>query len=279
MKRKELLVNLIFHIVLIFLCLVCIMPFMTMVATSFSNIKGILPDKPLLFPELPLNFKNYIAVWVDNHFFRYILNSGFLSVGGMFLNVVISVVVSYGFSRFEFPGKEAIFNLFLATMMIPAQLAIISQYTIMNSFKLVDRYSAVLLLWTSMCIAGNTFFYRGFFESIPKELEESMMLDGASRFRIMISLVVPISKPAISTSAIFAFTGYWNDLFTVLTFVKSETKRTLPVALQMFKGKHATDYGLLFAGSVIAVIPIIAVFVVFQKQFMQQGLTDGAVKG
>lgn len=279
MKKKGFIVSTTIHIILLLMCLICIIPFVTMVATSFSNVKGILPEKPILFPEFPLNVKNYVSVWTTSHFSRYIVNTLVLAVCGMCLNVVVSVSVSYGFSRFTFPGKEAIFNIFLATMMIPAQLAIISQYTVLNSFKLVDRYSAVLILWTATCIAGNTFFYRGFFESIPYELEDSMKLDGASRFQILINLIVPISKPAIGTSAIFAFTNYWSDLFTVLTFIKSEHKRTLSVALQLFKGQHATNYGLLFSGSVIAVIPIIIVFIIFQKQFMQQGLTEGAVKG
>lgn len=279
MKKKYFIVSTIIHIILILMCLTCIVPFVTMVATSFSNVKGILPENPILFPEFPLNVKNYVSVWVSNHFSRYIMNTAMLAICGMCLNVVISVSVSYGFSRFTFPGKETIFNIFLATMMIPAQLAIISQYTVMNSFKLVDQYSAVLILWMATCVAGNTFFYRGFFESIPYELEDSMKLDGASRFQILIHLIIPISKPAIGTSAIFAFTTYWSDLFTVLTFIKSESKRTLSVALQMFKGQHATNYGLLFAGSVIAVIPIVIVFIIFQKQFMQQGLTDGAIKG
>lgn len=278
-KTKTLVSHLFIHVVLILLCIICIVPFITMVATSFSEVKGILPDTPILIPEFPLFTDNYAAVWVSNNFALYFKNTLMLAVYGVILNVLISVVTAYAISRFQFPGKEIVFNVFLLTMMIPAQLAIISQYTVMNQLHLVDSYGSVLLLWTSSCIAGNTFFYRGFFESLPKELEESMYLDGASRFRILVNLIVPLSKPAIATSAIFAFTQYWSDLFTVLTFIKSEKKRTISVALQLFKGQHATDFGLLFAGSVIAMIPIVIIFILFQKNFMQQGLTEGAVKG
>jgi len=279
MNKKNTTANILVQAILIIMSIVCLLPFVTMIASSFTDIKGTLPDTPVLFPNLPLFTDNYQNVWQANNFTRYFQNTLFLAVAGMVLNVLVSVVTAYGFSRFEFPGRELIFNLFLLTMMIPAQLAIISQYTILNNMRLIDSYSGIFLIWTGTCIAGNTFFYRGFFESLPKELEESMYLDGASRLQVLIHLIIPLSKPAIGTSAIFVFTGYWSDLFTILTFIKTEDKRTLSVALQLFRGPHGTDFGLLFAGSVITIIPIILIFIIFQKKFMQQGLTEGAVKG
>lgn len=279
MRRKRMISSIVIHVVLIALAVVSLLPFCSMIASSFLEIKGVLPDQPVLFPKFPLYTANYARVWFENNFERYFLNTLFLSVAGMALNVVVSVMTAYGFSRFDFPGREFLFNLFLLTMMVPSQLAIISQYTILNGMKLIDSYGGVFLLWTGTCIAGNTFFYRGFFESLPKELEESMFLDGATRNQVLIHLIVPLSKPAIATSAIFAFNGYWGDLFTILTFIKTEEKRTLSVALQLFRGQHGTEFGLLFAASVITVIPIVVIFIVFQKQFMQQGLTEGALKG
>lgn len=279
MKKQNTISSIIIHFILIIMSAICLLPFITMIASSFMDIKGTLPDDPVLFPDLPLFKDNYYYVWFANNFGRYFGNTLFLSVVGMVLNVLISVVTAYGFSRFKFPGRELIFNIFLLTMMIPAQLAIISQYTILNNMGLIDNYAGVLLMWTGCCVAGNTFFYRGFFESLPKELEESMYLDGATRFQILIYMIIPLSKPAIGTSAIFAFTGYWGDLFTILTFIKTEEKRTLSVALQLFRGQHGTDFGLLFAASVITIIPIILIYIIFQKKFMQQGLTEGALKG
>ena len=117
-------------------------------------------------------------------------------------------------------------------------------------------------------MAGNTFFYRGFFEAVPKELEESMYLDGATRFQTLLHCIIPLSKPAIATQAVLAFNGYWSNLFDILTFTKSTNKRTLSVALQLFRGQYTTNYGLMFAASVIVIIPIIVLFVIFQKQFM-----------
>ena len=214
-----------------------------------------------------------------NHFQTYFLNTLYVSVVGLIVNLLISITMAYSFSRFQFPGKEPIFNLLLLTMMIPAQLAMISQYTILNGLKLIDTYKGIWLLWGGTCVAGNTFFYRGFFEAVPKELEESMYLDGATRFQTLLHCIIPLSKPAIATQAVLAFNGYWSNLFDILTFTKSTNKRTLSVALQLFRGQYTTNYGLMFAASVIVIIPIIVLFVIFQKQFMQQGITDGSIKG
>lgn len=279
MKRRKTISQIIIHAFLIILAAVCLTPFLSMISSSFMEIRGVLPDVPVIFPQPPLFTENYEKVWNANNFSRYFLNTLLVSVMGLVVNVVISISMAYSFSRFKFPGKEIIFNVFLLTMMVPAQLALISQYTVLNSLHLIDNYAGVLLLWGGTCVAGNTFFYRGFFESVPRELEESMFLDGASRFQVLINCIIPLCKPAIATSAIFAFNGYWSNLFDILTFIKTEEKRTLSVALQLFRGQHTTEYGLMFAASVIVVIPVVVIFVIFQKQFMRQGLMEGAVKG
>ena len=279
MKKSRTAAQIVIHVVLILLAVICLTPFLSMISSSFMDIRGVLPDIPVIFPKLPLFVENYAKVWTANNFSRYFLNTLVISVGGLVVNVVISVSMAYSFARFKFPGREAIFNIFLLTMMVPAQLALISQYTVLNGLKLIDNYAGVLLLWGGTCVAGNTFFYRGFFESVPKELEESMFLDGASRFQVLTHCIIPLCKPAIGTSAIFAFNGYWSDLFNILTFIKTEEKRTLSVALQLFRGQHTTEYGLMFAASVIVIIPVIVIFIIFQKQFMRQGLMEGAVKG
>ena len=279
MKKSRTAAQIVIHVILILLAVICLTPFLSMISSSFMDIRGVLPDIPVIFPKLPLFVENYAKVWTANNFSRYFLNTLVISVGGLVVNVVISVSMAYSFARFKFPGREAIFNIFLLTMMVPAQLALISQYTVLNGLKLIDNYAGVLLLWGGTCVAGNTFFYRGFFESVPKELEESMFLDGASRFQVLTHCIIPLCKPAIGTSAIFAFNGYWSDLFNILTFIKTEEKRTLSVALQLFRGQHTTEYGLMFAASVIVIIPVIVIFKINKKQFMRQGLMEGAVKG
>ena len=265
MKKKKIISQICIHVILVALTAICLLPFLSMISTSFMKVKGVLPNEPILFPNFPLYLENYVKLYV--------------SVVGLIVNLLISITMAYSFSRFQFPGKEPIFNLLLLTMMIPAQLAMISQYTILNGLKLIDTYKGIWLLWGGTCVAGNTFFYRGFFEAVPKELEESMYLDGATRFQTLLHCIIPLSKPAIATQAVLAFNGYWSNLFDILTFTKSTNKRTLSVALQLFRGQYTTNYGLMFAASVIVIIPIIVLFVIFQKQFMQQGITDGSIKG
>ena len=279
MKRKERITQCCIHVFLIAVCVISLIPFLSMVSTSFMKVKGVLPNEPIILPKLPLYTENYVKAWVSNHFQQYFMNTIVVSVGGTIVNLIISITMAYSFARFSFPGKEAIFNILLLTMMIPAQLAMISQYTVLNGLGLIDTYKGVWLLWGGTCVAGNTFFYRGFFEAVPRELEESMYLDGASRLQTLIHCIIPLSKPAIATQLVFAFNGYWSNLFDILTFTKSTNKRTLSVALQLFRGQYTTNYGLMFAASTIVIIPIIVIFVVFQKQFMRQGLVDGAVKG
>ena len=278
MKRKQNTMQLCIHLILIFICILSLLPFLSMVSTSFMKVKGVLPDEPILLPRFPLYTQNYVKAWVSNHFQTYFVNTIVVSFGGVVVNLLVSLTMAYSFARFKFPGKEWMFNLLLLTMMIPAQLAMISQYTVLNGLKLIDDYKGIWLLWGGTCVAGNTFFYRGFFESVPRELEESMYLDGASRLQTLLHCIIPLSKPAIATQLVFALNGYWSNLFDILTFTKSTGKRTLSVALQLFRGQYTTDYGRLFAASTIVILPNLLLFVIFQKQFMRQGLTEGAVK-
>ncbi|HEX7064582.1 MAG TPA: carbohydrate ABC transporter permease, partial [Bacillales bacterium] len=128
-------------------------------------------------------------------------------------------------------------------------------------------------------IAGNTFFLRGFFERIPRELEESVVMDGGGRWTIYRNIYMPLSKPALATLGIFTFSAAWDEFFVALTLIKTEEKRTLPIALSLFQGQHATEWSLFFAASIIAVVPILVIFIIFQKRFVQSGTGDGAIKG
>ena len=164
-------------------------------------------------------------------------------------------------------------------MMVPGVLNIVPQYTVIKSLGLVDTYTGLLLLYVSAGIAGNTFFLRGFFEQVPKELEESVIIDGGGSWTIYRHIYLPLSKPAIATLGIFTFSGTWDEFFVALTLIKSEAKRTLPIALQMFQGQHATEWGLFFAAVLIALIPILVIFIICQKYFVQGGFNEGSMKG
>jgi multiple sugar transport system permease protein len=163
--------------------------------------------------------------------------------------------------------------------MVPGLINIVPQFLLINSLGLVDTYGGLTLLYIGGGIAGNTFFLRGFFESIPRELEESVIIDGGSRWTIYFRLILPLSKPAIATFSIFAFTGFWDEFYGALTIIKTEAKRTLPIAIQLFRGQHGSDWGLIFAASLIAVAPTILIFIIFQRKFIKDNALSGSVKG
>lgn len=266
------------HIVLILGIAVVIGPFVYMILTSLTSDNFSLPN-PTKLMNSAKSLDNYVEAWNKNHFSQYFLNSLFISIITMLLSLTLASMTAYAFARFPFPGKEFMFRMFLFSMFVPAILNIIPQFTIIKSLGLVDTYSGLILLYISTGIVGSTFFLRGFFERIPAELEESIVMDGGNRWTIFRSIYIPLSLPAIGTLGIFAFSGTWDEFIVALTLIKTEANRTLPIALQLFRGQYATYYGLFFAASIMALLPIIVIFVIFQKQFVNPNLSEGGVKG
>lgn len=276
--KTNLLSKLIVYVILLMGVAIFIVPFIYMIMTTFVDSAYSLPRPSQVFSAVP-SLQNYEIVWTKNNFFRYFLNSllvaGVATVGSVFLGAL----TAYSFARFQFPFKEALFKAFLFTMMIPLVLAIVPQFTVIQSLGLVDTYYGLWLLYIGGGIVGSTFFLRGFFESVPKELEESVLMDGGGNWRIFWNIYLPLSKPALGTMAIFAFSGTWDEYFVALTIIKDEAMRTLPIALMMFQGQYASNWAWIFAASVIALLPIIVIYVFFQKKFVQGGQTEGGVKG
>jgi multiple sugar transport system permease protein len=238
----------------------------------------VLPSVPQIIPK-QFYFGNYVAVWMGENFSRYFINSLFVTLCTTFFTLFIASLSGYGFARLSFPGKNIIFNIYIFSLMMPAVLALISQFTILQGLHLVDTYLGLLLLYVSMGVAGNTFFLKGFFETIPKELEESVIMDGGNKWTIYRKIILPLSKPALATMAIGTFSGTWMEVFTALTVIKTQSKRTLPIALKLLQNGKATEWGLIFAAAIMVLIPIVLIFIIFNKQFIKQGGNQGAVKG
>lgn len=264
--------------VLIISSICAVLPFLYMIATALTEDTFTMPYPPILIPKT-FYVGNFIEAWTSSNFSRYFLNSLFVASVTTIAALFISTLSAYGFAKMKFKGKNIVFNLYLFSMMIPTILALVSQYTVINSLGLVDTYTGLLLLYVSGGVAGNTFFLKGFFEGLPKELEESILIDGGSKWTIYRHIILPLSKPALGTLAIMTFSGTWDEFFAALTIIKTESMRTLPVALKLFQGQQATKWGLVFAASLIALIPILIIFITFQKSFLKTGATEGAVKG
>ncbi|SKA93068.1 carbohydrate ABC transporter membrane protein 2, CUT1 family [Caloramator quimbayensis] len=269
------------HLFLLMFVIAAIIPFLNMITVSLIPNSYILPTKPQILPESfkAISFVNYKKVWGRESFGRYFLNSVFVSSMATILTMFVSTLSAYGFARLNFKGKKIIFNLYVFSLMMPAVLAIISQFTVLQKLKLINTYTGLILLYVSGGVAGNTFFLKGFFETIPKELEESVIMDGGSRWTIYRHIILPLSKPALGTLAIGVFTGTWMEVFTALVVLTSKSKRTLPIAMKLLQNGRATEWGLIFAGSIIVLIPILIIFIIFNKQFIKRSGAEGAVKG
>ncbi|KIL51058.1 carbohydrate ABC transporter permease [Jeotgalibacillus campisalis] len=277
-NRSDLFWKIVVYAILIFGVLIFIFPFIYMILTTFLTSAYSLPRPEEVFTARP-NLENYKEVWMEYEFYRYFLNSLLVAGVAMVGSLLLGSMSAYAFARFEFPFKELIFRAYLFTMMIPLVLAIVPQFTVINNLGLVNTYAGLWLIYIGGGVVGSTFFLRGFFETIPKDLEESILIDGGGKWRIFWNIYLPLSKPALGTMAIFAFSGTWDEYFVALTIIKDEAMRTLPIALMMFQGQHASNWALVFAASLIAIIPVIIIYIIFQKKFVQSGHSEGAVKG
>lgn len=257
--------------------LIMIMPFIWMISTSLKEYAYIIEFPPKLIPENP-SLKNFHKAWEANNFQLYFQNSLFVAVFSVILVVLFSAMMAYAFARFEFPGKEALFYIILIVLMVPNVVGIIPQFLLAKTLGLRNSLFGLILFYIAGSIPFNTFLLRGFFESLPRELEDAILIDGGNYFTIFLHMILPLSKPALATVAIFSFLGFWDEYILALTFIDDPSKRTLPVAIATFQGQHGTDWGLVFAASLIAAVPVIIIFVSLQRYFVG-GLTAGSIKG
>lgn len=255
--------------------LVMMVPFLYTVSTALKpNAFVFTPD---FFPRNP-TLQNFETAWNSNNFQRYFLNSLKVATVSSLLTVIIATTQAYAFARMRFPGKNVVFNLYLITMMIPSMLFIIPQFLQARELGLLNTHLGLIVFYVVGSIPFQTFLLRGFFESIPRAVEEAAYVDGAGRFTTFARVVLPLAGPAVGTSMIFSFLGNWDEFTWALTIINDTSLRTLPIALRLFQGQHASQWGLVFAASLIAIVPVIIVFVVFQRSFVK-GVAAGGVKG
>lgn len=263
--------------VLVVGAVVMVTPFVYMLSTSFKPQAYVLTIPPEFIPN-PATTANYEQVLTSHDFGLYFLNSTIVAVVSTGLSVLISAMMAFAFARFEFRGRELIFRVLLIGLIVPAMMLIVPQFVLAKQLQLLDSLAGLIVFYVAGTLALNTFLLRGFFEAIPAELDQAMQIDGASAWSRFWRLALPLAKPALATATIFTFLANWDEFAWALTIITDQDKLTLPVAIQMFQGQNATQWGLVFAASVIAIIPVIVVFLVFQRYFVQ-GLTAGAVKG
>jgi ABC-type glycerol-3-phosphate transport system permease component len=268
---------------LTYICLACVValvvtPFLWMLLGSFKPTYELLQQQGQTLWIAHPTLENYQRLFREYDFVRYFLNSLLVATVTAIVATSVSAFAGYSLARFQFPGRGFFGVLILVTQMLPGIAIIIPLFIWFKQFQLIDTYWALVIAYNAFAIPFSTWMLRGFFASIPRELEEAALIDGAGVVGAFLRIVVPLSLPGLLATAIFAFILSWHEFLFAVTFTNSAEIRTLTVGIAAMRGKDVVDWGLLNAGVVITTIPV-AILFAFVQRFLVQGLTAGAVKG
>ncbi|WNC16192.1 carbohydrate ABC transporter permease [Brevibacillus brevis] len=255
--------------------LVALYPIVLMIASSFKTNMEIFSN-PLSLPS-SFSFETYKKLWETVPFADFLWNSIFVSGVSVLLITVFSALAAFYLARFSFKWSGLLYFFFLIGLMIPIKLGIVPLFLLMKSLGLLGTLWSLILVYTASGIPIAVFILTGFFRTLPVELEEAARIDGCSHFQVFWRVLLPLIRPALATVVIINFISAWNDFFFPLIFIQKETLKTIPVGMMMLFGEYETDWSLLFAGLTLSALPMIVVFLLASRQFME-GLTAGAVK-
>lgn len=277
LKRNKIVGNSITYILLVIICLAFIIPFLWMISTSFKQPDEIFSVTPSWFPR-EFSIKNYVNILMDTFFITYFKNSIIVSIITMAITIIIATLSGYGISRFWFKGKLLFSIILIVVQIFPGMLMIIPLFTIMNRLHLIDSYAALVIAYGTFALPFCTWMLKGYFDTIPKSLEEAAMLDGCNRLQLLYRIIIPLALPGIVAVAMFAFVLSWQEYLFALTLTRSEEMRTLTVGISMMQSEHGRiNWGQIMAGSTIACIPGLIIFLWLEK-YLIQGFTRGGVK-
>lgn len=264
------------YLMLIVISIIMLYPFLWSVSASFKGDTQLYNGNPLdLIPD-PFTLRNYERVLTILPFGRFLLNSAIISTVVPFFMICISTLAAYAFARMNFTGKNVLFMLLLAVMMVPGHITLIPKYALMRMLGWIDSYQALIIPQIfSANIVFNLFFMRQFYLSFPKELEEAAIIDGCSRFKIFTKIILPNSKPALATIAIISFKNQWNSLLWPLVVINDYEKMPIQVGMTYLKTNIDASWGALIAGATLSIVPIVLVFIIFQRYFVNGMLNSG----
>lgn len=274
-RRRLTVFDIIVYILLLVFTFTSLAPFIFSFLSSFKTFGDVLSYPPTVIPN-PWTINNYQTILSNGSFVRWLFNSFVFAIGVMVFNVLFSSMAGYALARMRFPGRNILFYMTLGVMLIPLPITMIPKFLTMDSLHLVNTYLALLLPYAAQPF--SVFLMIQFLKALPREVEEAAMIDGASRFRTFFQVVLPLVKPALTAVAILSFQGAWNEFTWSLLVLNSPDMYTLPIGLLFFKGAHFTEYNLLLAGSMFNTIPILIVFFIFQRYFIE-GVASAGLKG
>ena len=271
-KRKQLIVKIVAHLVLLLGAITMLVPFIWMLSSSVKSLGEVFVFPPALFGE-KIVWENYTKISSRFDYLAYFLNSVKVSAWVVIFQVFTSATAGYVFAKLNFKGRDKVFTLYLATMMIPFHVTVITNFLQMSMYGLVNTLWSLML--PASVSAFGTFLMRQFFVTVPNELIEAAKIDGCNPFKTFLQICFPMAKPTIATLSIFCFMNVWNDYFTPLIYINDSRKYTLPLGLASMKGMYSTDWPVLMASSVISVLPVLIAFLFAQDAFVKGVMMTG----
>jgi len=270
------------NLLLLLLCLVVLYPVLWVVTMALSGSEA-MHMSALPLPEtfsLKLFGDVIMATDSEGHmlFFRQLLNSTVVSLSSTIIGLALASSAAYAFSRFTFPGKEGGMRALMVTQMFPGVVMSIPLYILLDKAHLLDTLTGLVLVYSTTSVPFSVWMLKGYFDTIPRDLEEAAFVDGASRWTTFFRIILPLSRPAIVVTALFSFMTAWNEFILAATFLGKETLFTLPVQLQRYVGQYSAQWGSFAAMAILVSLPVMALFFVLQKHLVG-GLTSGGVKG
>ena len=267
--------NLLIQIFLATAALVMLYPIFMMVLSGFKTTPEIFMS-PFSMPK-KFNIENFQVIWEKTNVPRYFLNSIIVTVSSIALLLITGTMAAYAISRYKFRGALMVSLFFLSGLMLPLRLAIIPLFIQLKYLGLIDSLLGLIFFYTAMSLPATVFILTGFLRSLPKELEDSARMDGASELRIMLDIMVPLISPALVIAGIYSAVPIWNDFFFPLIFIQSPEWKTLAQGLTTFFGEYSINYGVLYAGLSLASLPMIFIFIAQSRRFIAR-MTAGALK-
>jgi ABC-type glycerol-3-phosphate transport system permease component len=276
-NKQSVVAKMIIHLLLMVWSVISLFPIIWMLSTSLKEKNEIYTNASLI-PRNAFNFKNYIEAWNYGGFKLYVLNSLFYTTVVVVGVVLVASLAAFAISRLELAGKKPIYFVFMGTMMIPVPGAFISLFIVVSNLGLANTRLGYMLPLIAISLPISIFILKSFFDELPKEIEESAIIDGARSFQIYYKIMIPLARPAIATIVILNMLSVWNEFLLALVMFSNNKLMPIQMGLSVFVGQYTTQYELLMAAMSIMVIPVILVYVLMQKQFIQ-GITSGAIKG
>jgi ABC-type glycerol-3-phosphate transport system permease component len=280
-RRYRLLSTVGWYMILSLLAVLFVFPFLWMLSTSLKAPGNELTWPPQWIPQ-PVTFENYQNLFTGRvarflPFLTFIFHSAYIAITVVVGRLIFCSAAGFAFARMRFPGSSLAFGMLMASLLLPSVVMIIPLYSLYTEIGWIDTHWPLIV----PAIFANTFgvfLFRQFFMTLPADLDDAARIDGASFFRIYWEIALPQSKPIMATLAIFSFQASWNDFQTAMIYITTLSKQTLPVGLQAFNQQYNTDYSMLMAGSMIAILPILAIFIAFQRYFVQ-GISLTGIRG